>query len=580
METTLALFVLAVCAQEPAEAKVDLSPASWPEGVLEMTLARNAEFGGANQLVSGESGVIAGTTGAPAVRAGLEALKQGGTAADAALTTAVTQVTLAMGSWVSYAGIFTMVYYDAEKDEVLHLNAAYNTLQGETDPRSIPASGASGRTALVPGFFAGIEAAHQRLGKLPFEEIFAPAIFFAEQGFPLSKFHAALIQGRQGVLARRESTKKIFLDQNGKFLQEGALFQQRELARLLRRVASEGTEILYRGEWAQKLVKAVNEEGGKMSLEDLAAYQPIWSQPIRQKYRGFELMLPAIPADGGVNLAEAFLVAEEAGLAEMGPCTESAEALFWTSNLSNLFGQSFVNPAVGWLMLGGMSATPQHRLSQERAANLWERMRHDELRYFSAPKEGQTGHSDAVVVIDSKGNCAAVVHSINTAAWGQTGIFVDGVSIPDSAIFQQDKIAMAGPGQRLPDPTEPLLIFKDGKLYAALSSIGGGLHQRTFGAMMNLLGHEMDLKQALDTPTLHLPAYDEHGVATAQVFEGEFETELLEKARALGLKIETMSVSSASGHARGYVIGAWIHPETGCKEAMATKILNAPAMGY
>src|SRR5512139_1700288 len=91
----------------------------------------NKQFGLQNVLAEGKNGVIAGTTSASAERAGLEALRQGGSAVDAVLATSLTQISQAMGSWVSYAGIFTMVYYDAGSGRFYNLNAGYDTVLGE-----------------------------------------------------------------------------------------------------------------------------------------------------------------------------------------------------------------------------------------------------------------------------------------------------------------------------------------------------------------------------------------------------------------------------------------------------------------
>ena len=85
--------------------------------------------------------MVAGTSDPFAVHAGIEILKHGGSAADAALTTALTQVALTAGSTVSYAGTMAVVYYDASTDQTYTLNAGYQTVQQETDPGTIPVVG-------------------------------------------------------------------------------------------------------------------------------------------------------------------------------------------------------------------------------------------------------------------------------------------------------------------------------------------------------------------------------------------------------------------------------------------------------
>src|SRR4029434_222294 len=100
--------------------------------------------------------MVAATTGGVAVQAGLDILKEGGSAADAAMATALCEATHAGGSYVSFAGLLMMLYYDAASGQVYFLDAQFQTPLAEKDPHSIPSTG--GRTALVPGFVAGVQA--------------------------------------------------------------------------------------------------------------------------------------------------------------------------------------------------------------------------------------------------------------------------------------------------------------------------------------------------------------------------------------------------------------------------------------
>ena len=135
------------------------------------------------RLIEGTGGLVSATVSPIAVYAGIQALKAGGSAADAAATTALTQIATQLGSVVSYAGVFTMVYHDAKTRKVYSMDAGFNSYLGETDPKTIPVSdlgpvlakfvskptdaGAKGRETLVPGFMAGVEAMHSRFGRLP-----------------------------------------------------------------------------------------------------------------------------------------------------------------------------------------------------------------------------------------------------------------------------------------------------------------------------------------------------------------------------------------------------------------------------
>lgn len=564
------------------EGEVDLSPARWAAAERQGFEEQNLIVGQPKTVARSSHGVISGTSNILAVRSGLEALAQGGTAADAALTTALDQVCLAAGSWVSYAGIFTMVYYEAETGRVYSLNAAYNTVLGEDDPLSIPvrieAGGeASGRTALVPGFMAGVQAAHDRFGRLPFEQLFVPAIHHAEQGYRLHTIHTSGLHRRKEVLARRAETREIFFDADGEIVEAGDLFRQPALAATLRQVAAEGADAIYHGKWAERFVEAVNEEGGRMTSDDLAGYEVIWSDPLRTTHNGYELYGLGLPAMGGLHAVEGLNLVEAGRITDHGPYTGSPLGFFWLSQIGYLGYLDYLEPAAVAGLFPRMDMSQEARATKEYAAELWPRIQEGSLHFFQAPEIDDPRHSDAIVAADAEGNVAAVVHSINTVSWGSTGIFVEGFSIPDSASFQQAQIKRAGPGKRLPDPTEPLIVLKDGKPVLALASIGGGLHERTLCALVNLLDHDAPIGEAVDGPALMLPEFTALGVPRPQVGEGEFSAELLEQLEELGMSVNVRRKGDHS--ARGWVVGAKLDGQTGEWSAGAPRLFNGGALG-
>ncbi len=563
---------------EAGETMITLSPEHWPEGDLEKYNQLNTKFGGQNQLATSDRAVIAGTTSASAIRAGLEALNQGGSAVDAVLTTSLTQISLAQGAWVSYAGIISMVYYDADSDRVYCMNGGYNTVLGEDSPLTIPKQ-ESGRTALVPGYMAGVGSAHQRFGKLPFKEIFAPAIYYAENGFALNSLNDSMMQMRVPVLSRLPDTKSLFInEETGEFYKKGEVFRQPELAKTLRKVSEQGADYMYNGDWARRLVAAVQAEGGKMTQEDLEKYRVLWTNPLKVKYSEYDVFVPGLPAQGGVHIAESLNLLSVSNLKEKGHYTKSPESFFWLSNFNTIFALSFV-PRESQVTLLGMEAPMEYRCQPQFAKKLWTKMNEESLPFAPKPKDLNDNHSDAVVAIDRLGNVAAIVHTSNTAAWGKTGIFVDGVSIPDSAAEQQFLTSQTEPGTRLPDPTEPLIVMQDGKPFVALSSIGGGLHAKTITSLVNLLDFKMDIESSIGAPSMHLPDFSTIGQVAQQVFAGDFPDGLIEEVRELGMQVKVLATEQKSGAPRGYVVGKSLDHKTGKRKAVSTKMFNAAAMG-
>ena len=583
--------------------ETNLSPKYWPAGELERFRVLNNTPGLPHPLAEGTKGVVAGTTGALAVRAGLEVLRQGGSAADAALTTSLAQISLAAGCWVSYSGIMTGVYYEARTGKVYSLNAGFNTVQGEDDPLSIPGLGKpSGRAALVPGYMAGVQALHDKFGRLPFAKIVEPAIYFAENGIEITPTLDRYINIRREVLVRLPEIKRIFTKADGTLYAKGDQFKQLQLAETLKKVAAQGAGYMYTGEWAKKFVDSVRREGGKMTLKDLEDYKVFWTEPIRTTYRDYDVFALGFPGTGGVNLVEALNLLEAADIARFGHYTISPDALDWLIQISRVgYFLPSIPAATLKALFPDLDISPQSRLKKETAKLLWANMQSPKWNVlmqgiYQSAKKGteaavqaaeksvrKSAHSDAVVAVDEEGNVAAICHSINTVLWGTTGIFVDGVSINDSASIQQPLIKAVGQGVRLPDPTNPAIFFKGGKPILASSSIGTGLHEETLQNLVNILNFGMDPKTSEDTPKFLSPDWAGLGGGSGMEFQtfgkGEFSAEILSAVRTKGQDFKELKPEEQEFR-RGYWIGIKLDPGTGVRQGAVMRLYNGYALGY
>lgn len=523
------------------------------------------------QAAPATHGMITATTGSAAIDGGVEILKAGGSAADAAVATALTQVCMAAGSWVSYAGIMTMMYFDAATGKIYNLNAAYNTVKAETDAMTMPGvdltellkdlrNGSyqpSGRTALVPGFMAGVDAAQRKFGKLPFGKVFEPAIRCAEQGFEWNPGLAAQYAFRKDVLGRLPETKAIFTKADGTAYQPGETFKQPALASTLRQVSLRGADYMYRGEWAKQFIAAVQRDGGRMTLDDLASYKVMWTEPVHANYHGYDIYVHGLPANGGVNLVEAMNLAEVSDVAKLGRYAQSPQATFTLAQIlkpAELFDFVPTDPKTYTAL--GLDRSLAGRAKKESAVKLWDVMRSGRMpRVPAIPSV--PAHSDAIIAIDQWGNIAAICHSINAVSWGATGINVAGISIPDSASFQRAEIAKLTPGERLPDPSSPGLVIANGKPFMGFSSIGAGLHARTVTALINVLDFGMTPQQAIDEPSLGGFSFGAEGDAVLTVGKNEFTPEFIAQVGKLGQQLVE------NDQMRGYWIGVQIDQKSG-----------------
>jgi len=584
----------------------------WPKDEYKKYKELNSRYAYSRSPVEASTAMISGISGALAVHAGLKALQQGGSAADAAMTASLAQIVLSGGSEISFAGVLNMAYYDAAEGKVYSMNAANNTVQEEKNPMSIPFFGTpSGRGTLVPGFMAGVQAAHDRFGKLPFAKLFEPSIYFAEEGFVLDRvilWWMDPLGTRKKVLSRLPETREIFTKENGEFYREGDLFRQPQLAKTLSKVAEEGADYMYRGEWAKKLVSTLQRDGGKMTLKDLEDYKVLWSDPLKTTYRDYEVCAIDFPTFGGAKAIETFNLLECADFDRSGHYTDSPEELFWFIQIARShyylsddidMDRLPIDPELVKKYLPEGDFSLKSRVKKETAKLLWSRLRemggwiplNQEILKIRRMKAGSTS---AVVAVDEEGNVASVCHTINSVGWGTSGIFVDGISIPDSACFQQPQVKRAGPGNRFPEMTNPLIVLKNGKPVLASSCTGVGVHEVTVQNIVNVLDYGMEPQIAEQTPKFGIPVFRDEDMASLENIENrteyekqfigrDFSTEVLEGVRNLGQELEITPPSKGSkASIEGY--GRWagiqIDQKAGKLRGGVHSGLNGLAEGY
>ncbi len=581
---TILLVASILLAQAP-RGKSKFDPEQWPKQELDRYLALDGERAQPHPAVVSSKAMIAGTNDPFAIHAGLEVLAHGGNAVDAALTTSLAQIALEAGANVSYAGILEATYYDAASGKVYTLNARYNTVQNENDPLTIPGVGEhSGRTALVPGFMAGVQSLHDRFGKLPFATLFDPAIWIAEHGVAVNPRLARDFKRSERFITRLPEGKRTFTKADGSLYQTGELFRQPELAATLKKVARQGSGFLYKGEWARHFVDAVRRDGGRMTLDDLAAYHPMWTEPLQVSYRGYQVVSLGPPNRGGLITLGSLKLAETADLKKYGHYSNSAEALYYLIQILRI-ESAFANSSAEARKRRYPEIDPslESQLTKETAERMWARIQHRPANRQPAVKPGPN-HSDGVLAADERGNVVSILHSFSGIYWGSSGIFVDGVSIPDTASLQQQLMARVGPGARLPSASNPLIVLKGGKPVLASVAIGsGGVDEVTVQNLINILDFGMTPKTSVEQPNTRGPFFGITGTASPKpeleketIGEGDFPEAVLDGLRARGQAVKIVT----KGAQLSYWIGIQMNPAAHRIVAGLTPFMNAWAEGY
>jgi len=251
-----------------------------------------------------------------ATSAGLAALRDGGTAADAAVAAAAVCAVVLPQSTSIGGDVFALVY-DSRTREVSAYNgsgAAPRALDPATFGGRFPDSGAA--LATVPGCvaaWADLLADHGRLG---LDRALAPAIGYAEQGFPVGDRLGSAIAAEWERLERDEGCARTYLPL-GRAPTPGAMLQQTELAASLREITSGGADVFYRGALAERIASGIRSLGGHLTADDLSAQRTDRPRPIEVSYRGLRVFGQP-PVSQGHILLESLAIAEGLDLASHG----------------------------------------------------------------------------------------------------------------------------------------------------------------------------------------------------------------------------------------------------------------------
>src|SRR5438874_8013851 len=254
--------------------------------LVSTTLAAQDRAYGRSMTIT-PNGIVA-TSHTLASQAGAQVLAKGGSAVDAAIAAnAVLSVTEPMMNGIG--GDMFEIYWDAKTGKLSGINASGWAPQALTpeylrvkDVTKMPSLGIDSVT--VPGAVAGWAAMHNRFGKLPWRDLFQPAMYYAENGYAVPE----IIHDAWANSYFTDEGKRLFLP-NGRAPALGALFRNPDYARTLRLLAEGGPDVFYRGEIGQALIATSKELGGTVTAEDLAQFTPEWVEPISTEYRGWRV---------------------------------------------------------------------------------------------------------------------------------------------------------------------------------------------------------------------------------------------------------------------------------------------------
>ena len=468
-----------------------------------------------------------------ASQAGVDVLRQGGNAVDAAVAVGFALAAVHPQAGNIGGGGFMLLrtadgaahFIDyrekapAKATRDMYLDAQGNIIAG--------ASTIGYKAIGVPGSVAGMVYAEKKYGKLKLAQVMAPAIRLARDGFALSWAEAE--EMRDPELAKFPASWQIF-QRDGKYYQAGEIFRQPELAATLEKIAANPSDF-YHGEMARQIAAEVQQGGGLITAQDMAAYEVKERRPIHGTYHGYEIVSAPPPSSGGIALVEALNILEGYDLGALG--SHSAESIHLTveafrraffDRAEFLGDPDFANIPVAQLVdkkygvAWRASLDPHHASSSrqlkrpefaalERYAEL-----HPQPVALREPE-----HTTHYSVVDAEGNAVAVTTTLNDSFGSRVTVpglgfllndeMDDFTSKPGSpnlyGLIQSPNNAI-GPEKRPLSAMTPTIVLKDGKLFLVLGSPGGPRIITTVAnILMGVVDYGMNIQEAVDAPRFH-----------------------------------------------------------------------------
>ncbi len=456
-----------------------------------------------------------------ASKVGIDVLKKGGNAIDAAIAV---QFALAVvypnagniggGGFMVFrkenGEAFTLDFREkapskARKD--MFLDSAQNPVA----QRSLTSHLASG----VPGSVEGMWQAHQKFGKLSWQELLKPAILLATNGFKITARQARELRNYQPVFEAQNPGYNSLYQKNG--WQENDLLRQPDLAKTLTLISKNGRDGFYKGPVANLIVKEMGRGKGIISLDDLKNYHAIWRKPLIGNYKNYKVITMPPPSAGGVALLQLLQMVTPYKLAKLKhnslqavQVITEAERRVYADRAKHLGDPDFYKVPLTDLLNPVYNQTRMADFSWENATS----SANVSAGNFALNESTQTTHFS---ITDANGNAVAVTTTLNDSYGSK--IFVKGAGFllnnemddfstkpgaPNMYGLIGGEANAIAPNKRMLSSMTPTILEKNGKLFMVVGTPGGSTIITTvFQTIVNVVDFKMDIQEAVNARRFH-----------------------------------------------------------------------------
>ncbi|HGY56539.1 MAG TPA: gamma-glutamyltransferase [Caldithrix abyssi] len=448
---------------------------------------------------------MAATSQPLATQIALDILKKGGSAVDAAIA-ANAALGLMEPTGNGIGGDLFAIVWDAKTQKLYGLNGSGRSPKSltlryfkEKGYRKIPSHGPL--PVSIPGCVDGWFELHKKFGKLDMQDILAPAIRYAREGFPVSELIAYYWGRSVPFLKKYPNFEKIYTI-GGHAPRKGEIFKNPYLANTLEKIARGGRDVFYKGEIARTIDRFMKQMGGFLSYEDLAAHHSEWVEPLSVNYRGYDVW--ELPPNGqGIAALQMLQILEGFDLRSMGfGSADYLHVLIETKKVvyedrAKFYADPAFNTIPIKVLLSEEYATKRRQLiNPKRAARKYEAG--DPIL-----KEGDTIY---LTVADAEGNMVSLIQS-NFRGMG-SGMVPDdlGFILQDRGelfTLEEGHFNTYAPGKRPFHTIIPAFVTKDGQPFMSFGVMGGAMQpQGHVQILVNIIDFDMNIQEAGDAPRI------------------------------------------------------------------------------
>lgn len=360
-----------------------------------------------------------------------------------------------------------------------------------------------GLAVAVPGALAGWSYALSKYGTLPLEAVMKRGIDIADQGFELSETFSKINKDEYEKILKNSGEGSCYLNDGFPF-EPGDFFRNPELAETFRTIGQEGINVFYRGALAEKIVRAVQEKGGVLSLADLAAFRPVEEEPLKGTYKDYTLYSIGPPGSGGLHIIQLLNMIENWPVEQWGHNSPAylhhlSEAFrFVFADRDRYLGDpEFVSIPLSQLVSKEYARRVVSRIQADRPLETYPFGNFDE-------KDNEKDNTTHLCVRDQEGNIVSLTQSINH--FFGSGIIPEGSGFllnNHMDDFSNDPQSPNAPraDRRPVSSMGPLIMFRGNEPFLALGSPGG---TRIFPSLtqiiLNIIEFGMELDEAIEAP--------------------------------------------------------------------------------